>query len=151
MRHLLTAALLCTTFPLFAAEPLVIHERGTFTSLQDEQGRTIGGLNVDEEHLPEFVHDLRPIYIGSSRVVPPTGFSKGIATSHPSVTMRLETPVVYVHLPPGQTSATFDLTAEFRGGFLSQFYPMAQASVDGRSVNGCKYINHQTEPALEKP
>ena len=134
MRHLLTAALLCTTFPLFAAEPLVIHEWGTFTSLQDEQGRTIGGLNVDEEHLPEFVHDLRPIYIGSSRVVPPTGFSKGIATSHPSVTMRLETPVVYVHLPPGQTSATFDLTAEFRGGFLSQFYPMAQASVDGRAL-----------------
>ncbi len=116
------------------AEPLVIHEWGTFTSLQDEQGRTIGGLNTDEELLPEFVHDLHPIYIGSSHVVPPTALSKGVPTSHPSVTMRLETPVVYVHLPPGQTSATFDLTAEFRGGFLSQFYPMAQASVDGRAL-----------------
>jgi hypothetical protein len=117
-----------------AAEPLVIHEWGTFTSLQDEQGRTIGGLNTDEERLPEFVHDLHPIFIGSSRVVPPFGFSKGMPTSHPSVTMRLETPVVYVHLPPGQTEATFDLTATFHGGFLSQFYPMAQASVDGRAL-----------------
>jgi hypothetical protein len=117
-----------------AAEPLVIHEWGTFTSLQDEQGRTIGGLNTDEESLPEFVHDLYPISIGSSRVVPPFGFSKGISVNHPAVTMRLETPVVYVHLPPGQSSATFDLTATFHGGFLSQFYPMAQVSVNDRPL-----------------
>ncbi len=117
-----------------AAEPLVIHEWGTFTSLQDEQGRTIGGLNVDEESLPEFVHDLYPIPIGSSRIVPPTGFSKGVTVGNPTVTMRLETPVIYVHLPPGQTSATFDLTAEFHGGFLSQFYPLAEASVNRRPL-----------------
>jgi hypothetical protein len=88
---------------VFAAEPLVIHEWGTFTSLQDEQGRTIGGLNSDEERLPPFVHDLHPIWIGSSRVVPPSPFSKGVPHGDPTVTMRLETPVVYVHLPPGRS------------------------------------------------
>jgi len=134
MRHLLTAALLAAVFPLFAAEPLVIHEWGTFTSLQDEQGRTIGGLNTDEESLPEFVHDLHPVGIVTNREIPPVLFSKGVSACNPTVTMRLETPVVYVHLPPGQTSATFDLTAEFHGGFLSQFYPVAQASVDGRPL-----------------
>lgn len=117
-----------------AAEPLVIHEWGTFTSLQDEQGRTLGGLNVDEEFLPPFVHDLHPVRIGLTSEVPRTRVFKGVSACDPSVTMRLETPVVYVHLPPGQSSATFDLSATFHGGFLSQFYPFAEPSVDGRAL-----------------
>lgn len=117
-----------------AAEPLVIHEWGTFTSLQDEQGRTIGGLNVDEEFLPPFVHNLDPVRIGYLSEVPATRIFKGMSACNPTVTMRLETPVVYVHLPPGQESATFDLSATFHGGFLSQFYPMAEPSVDRRPL-----------------
>lgn len=117
-----------------AAEPLVIHEWGTFTSLQDEEGRTIGGLNVDEEFLPNFVHDLYPVTIGYNREIPTTRAFKGISACNPTVTMRLETPVVYVHLPPGQTAATFDLSATFHGGFLSQFYPLAEPTVNGRPL-----------------
>ena len=134
MRHLLTAALLSVLLPAIAAEPLVIHEWGTFTSLQDEQGRTIGGLNVDEEFLPSFVHDLHPVQIGHLTEIPATRVFKGLSACNPAVTMRLETPVVYVHLPPGQTSATFDLSATFHGGFLSQFYPLAEPRVDGRPL-----------------
>jgi len=134
MRHLLATALLCLVLPGVTAEPLIIHEWGTFTSLQDEQGRTIGGLNVDEEFLPEFVHDLYPVTIGFNREIPATRTIKGISACNPTVTMRLETPVVYVHLPAGQTAATFDLSATFHGGFLSQFYPLAEPSVDGRAL-----------------
>ncbi|MBA3700438.1 MAG: hypothetical protein H0W78_16450 [Planctomycetes bacterium] len=129
---LLTALLVVPV--VSAAEPLVIHEWGTFTSLQDEQGRTIGGLNVDEEFLPPFVHDLYPVMIGFNRDVPTTRTFKGISACNPTVTMRLETPVVYVHLPAGQTAATFDLSATFHGGFLSQFYPLAEPSVNGRPL-----------------
>jgi hypothetical protein len=135
MRQLIAASLLAAVLgapAAGAAEPLVIHEWGTFTSLQDEQGRTIGGLNVDEEFLPPFVHDLHPVHIGSTSEVPRTRVFKGMSACNPTVTMRLETPVVYVHLPTGQASATFDLRATFHGGFLSQFYPLAEPSVDGR-------------------
>src|SRR5688500_14380653 len=37
---------------------LVVHEWGTFTSLQDEAGRSVGGVNIDDEPLPKFVHRL---------------------------------------------------------------------------------------------
>jgi hypothetical protein len=132
MRTILSAALLgCLTSSHhgYAAEPLVIHEWGTFTSLQDEQGRTIGGINTDEEVLPEFVHDLSPVLMGKDGDFAPR-LIKGRDYCDPSVTMRLETPVIYVHLPPGQQQAGFDLSVEFRGGILSQFYPLADATVD---------------------
>ena len=38
-----------------------IHEWGTFTSLQDEFGRAIGGINTDDEPVPDFVHSYFPI------------------------------------------------------------------------------------------
>lgn len=135
MRHLLITSLLAAVGPLstagslFAAEPLVIHEWGTFTSLQDEQGRTIGGINTDEEKLPEFVHDLDPVPMGKDGDFSPS-LIKGRDYCDPTVTMRLETPVIYVHLPAGQQQATLDLSVEFRGGILSQYFPRADATVD---------------------
>ncbi len=133
MRLISTLALLGCVVHSYAAEPLVIHEWGTFTSLQDEQGRTIGGINTDEEKLPAFVHDLSPIPMGSDGDFSPN-LIKGRDYCDPTVTMRLETPVIYVHLPPGQERATFDLSVEFRGGILSQFYPLADATVDRQTL-----------------
>src|SRR3982750_2352859 len=97
MRSLL-AALLVLAGPALAGE-LVIHEWGTFTSLQDETGRTIGAINSDDEPVPAFVHNLtwqlsvdgRPGGQRANRI------SQGWPTAHPDVTMRLETPVLYVH------------------------------------------------------
>jgi hypothetical protein len=34
---------------------LVVHEWGTFTSLQDERGDALAGINIDDEPLPDFV------------------------------------------------------------------------------------------------
>src|SRR5204863_2540425 len=37
-------------------EPLIVHEWGTFTSLQNEASQAIGGINTDDEPVPRFVH-----------------------------------------------------------------------------------------------
>src|SRR5687767_1287810 len=97
MRPLAVFALMAGLVHLQAAEPLVIHEWGTFTSLQDEQGRTIGGINTDEEELPEFVHDLDPVRMGKDGDFAPR-LIKGRDYCDPNVTIRLETPVIYVYL-----------------------------------------------------
>lgn len=49
MRFLFVAAALALAAPCLAEpEKMVIHEWGTFTSLQDEDGEAVGGINPDE-------------------------------------------------------------------------------------------------------
>ena len=108
-----------------ASPPLIVHEWGTFTSFQDEQGRTIPGINVDDEPVPFFVHRLAVeiFQLGSL----PASWSQGAPRCHPDVTMRLETPVLYFYPPAGWESAPFDVRATFNGGWLTEFYPAAAA------------------------
>jgi hypothetical protein len=109
------------------AQPLIVHEWGTFTSLQDETGRTLGGINTDDEPVPHFCHELDSLLIARPRDLPPIAY-QGVASCHPDVTMRLETPVVYFHLPPGASAPlTASVKVAFRGGWLTQFYPAAEA------------------------
>jgi len=107
-----------------AAEPLVVHEWGTFTSFQSEQGKAIGGINSDDEPLPDFVHSLN-----EDLIIGAFAQAQGAPRCHPDVTMRLETPVIYFHLPPGAAPVTCDVHVEFHGGWLTQFYPYAFGSV----------------------
>jgi len=54
-------ALLCAIAPLArGANNLIVHEWGTFTSLQDENGNAIGGINTNDEPVPNFVHNIAP-------------------------------------------------------------------------------------------
>jgi hypothetical protein len=125
MRLALILTALLIVAPCFAAQPnLVIHEWGTFTSLQGEDGNAIGGINGDEEALPPFVHDL----IRSAQTAATLGTKGGVPRCFPSVTMRLETPVLYFHPAAGTAFNSVDVSAEFRGGLLTQFYPDAIAS-----------------------
>lgn len=134
MRIFFLLAVLFAVVPTFAASHrLVIHEWGTFTSLQDEDGYALGGINGDDEVLPTFVHDL---IRDASQAANPFGLSKGgVPSCFPSVTMRLETPVLYFHPAPGQKLPPLDVSAEFRGGLLTQFYPTAVAPTP-KLVNG---------------
>src|SRR5438445_12533848 len=59
--------------------PLIVHEWGTFTSLQDESGRAIGGINSDDEPVPKFVHDLNRLL-----VLKPSGDSGKVILSTPA-------------------------------------------------------------------
>ena len=121
------------TLAVTQGAPLVVHEWGTFTSLQDETGRTLGGINTDDEPVPSFCHDVNPYLIVRSGELPPVLY-KGIGSCNPEVTMRLETPVLYFH-PPKDATTPLDVSVKvaFRGGWLTQFYPEAQ--VEGFSQN----------------
>ncbi len=108
-------------------QTLIVHEWGTFTSFQDSVGTTIGGINVDDEPVPEFVHrlDSFPIWTPGSR---PASWSQGAPRCHPDVTLRLETPVVYFY--PDSDSAVhepIDFHASFLGGWLTEYFPAARA------------------------
>ena len=107
---------------------LLVHEWGTFTSLQDDDGRELSGINVDDEPVPRFVHDVNPALLASP-VLTSTHWEyrmKGAPRAHPLVTMRLETPVIYFYPPKGAAdSFPVDVNVKFRGGWLTQFYPHA--------------------------
>src|SRR5579862_383116 len=101
-----------------------IHEWGTFTSLQNENGEAIGGINTDDEPVPEFVHRLAdPLVLQPTEI--PASFCKGVPHCHPDVTMRLETPVIYFHPPAGWNPRPVDVHVAFNGGWLTEFYPNA--------------------------
>lgn len=126
---LLAAALALLPSLARAGDHLVIHEWGTFTSLEDESGTPIGGINTDDEPVPEFVHNLELLIRGPSEM--PAVFFKGIPRCDRDVLVRLETPVIYFHLPPASPPLTLDLDVTFHGGWLSQFYPAARADAPG--------------------
>ena len=116
--------------PLSAAD-LVVHEWGTITTIHDAAGTAAGGLNsIDAaDVLPDFVHRYEP---ESTRFDPKLTLAKvPLIPGRPDVTMRLETPVIYFHPPPGaKYEKPFDITVRFRGGVLNEFYPDASASIE---------------------
>ncbi len=114
-----------------AAPPLVVHEWGTFTSFQDDQGRTIHGINVDDEPVPRFVHRLRDFQTFRTTAMPAI-WSQGAPRCYPGVTLRLETPVLYFYPPVGWQATPFDVRATFNGGWLTEFYP--SAATEGMNV-----------------
>jgi hypothetical protein len=104
---------------------------GTFTSLQDEQGNSIGAINNDDEPVPNFVHNIAwDLLIGDAKAqdqVHKNIWAKSVPRAHRDVTMRLETPVLYVH-PGCNPPEKLDVTVDFRGGLLTQFYPKAETA-----------------------
>lgn len=124
--------------PASAGERLVVHEWGTFTALQAEDGRAIGGINTDDEPLPEFVHNLHRNLLQTPTEMPSVYF-KGTPRVHPDVVVRLETPVVYFYPPDRGPDAgkplTLDVDVSFRGGWLTQYYPDARATAPGVDNN----------------
>jgi len=113
-----------------AEQSLTVHEWGTFTSLQDEMGEAIGGINTDDEPVPQFVRRLADRFLLSPSEAPPV-FFQGAPKCHPDVTMRLETPVIYFYATAGWKPQRIDVRVAFRGGWLTEFYPGAEAKAPG--------------------
>ncbi|MFL6618173.1 MAG: hypothetical protein ACJ8MH_06205 [Povalibacter sp.] len=109
-----------------AESPLIVHEWGTFTSFQDEEGKTISGINVDDEPVPAFVHRLEDFDIFTLNSLP-ARWSQGAPSCHPDVTLRLETPVVYFYPSQEFKDTRLDVRATFNGGWITEFYPRAEA------------------------
>ncbi len=130
----LVAALVLVAQPVRAEDKLIAHEWGTFTTLQNESGEELTGINIDDEPVPSFVHNL------SRFVLQPTFLTnrhwirrmKGAPRHHPRVTMRLETPVIYFYRPSGgKQPSEIDVRVKFRGGWLTEFFPAAAAKAPG--------------------
>ncbi len=139
-RSLLSVGVLCLagyTVVCRADDVLKVHEWGTFTSFQDEAGVAFARINTDDEPVPKFVHQL--YYPGqfSPTNMPPSR-SKSAEPAHPAVTMRLETPVTYFHLPASRQEMTLDVSVDFQGGWLTEFFPKAAALVNDRGVTTLK-------------
>ena len=122
---LLTSSLATAEDKLSGSDQLVVHEWGTFTSLQDEDGNAIGSINTDDEPVPSFVHRLAYNIVLNSNTAVSRIASKGIFACHPDATMRLETPVVYFHPPEGWKPRPVDVRVLFHGGWLTEYYPDA--------------------------
>ncbi len=145
------AALLLVGMPAGAETKWPVHEWGTFTSLQDEAGEAIGGINTDDEPVPPFVHRLDHFVLLSPTEVP-GNFFQGAPSCHPDVTMRLETPVIYFHPPAAATGIqTASVRVKFRGGWLSEFYPDAALMVPGFENGRFQFgrLRPGTESSLE--
>ena len=127
-----------------------IHEWGTFTALQDEQGEPLGWINTEDEPVPSFCHRLsRQLLVPVDDLAP--GFFKDAPRCHPDVILRLETPVVYFHPPKSaKLPAKVDLRVDFRGGWLTEFYPDARVNAPGVQ-NRLRYgrLNAGTQGSLE--
>lgn len=129
--------------------PVIVHEWGTFTSLQDESGANLGGINVDDEPVPWFVcgdggRTVVPQHGEGNFGLPPYSMGKAWALNDPAVTLRLETPVLYIYAPKGiqpQSVPPLTVHVAFNGGVLSQFYPHA-------TFSGLTAINGMHEGAL---
>jgi len=141
---------------------LLVHEWGTFTSFQDHNGKSIGGINVDDEPVPGFVHRIDELPVLSQNSLPASSSSKGAPSCHPDATLRLETPVVYFYPRPGfDAQEPIDVRAEFSGGWLTEFYPNAKSTVPGfpklleptdkgsLQWRGLRLIAHPTAPLPE--
>lgn len=125
------AASLAALSPARAArrsDRFLAHEWGTFTTLQDEDGKELHGINIDDEPVPGFVHNLNPFLL-SKPLLSSRHWEyrqKAAPRHHPLVTMRLETPVIYFYPPEGTLEPlTVDVFVRFQGGWLTEFYPRA--------------------------
>src|SRR6185503_15301363 len=108
-----------------------IHEWGTFTALQDERGKPLGWINTEDEPVPPFCHRLSKNLLVPVDDLSP-GFFKDAPRCHPDVILRLETPVVYFHPPKSATlPAKVDLRVDFRGGWLTEYYPDGKVDAPG--------------------
>ena len=101
--------------------PFVVHEWGTFTTLQRSNGQRLSGLYVDEEKLPTFVRNIAFQYWET------TLDWKGyyIGTTLRNVNVKMETPVIYFY---SDEAVQVHVDIEFDGGSISQWYP---ARTDG--------------------
>ncbi len=109
--------------PAPAPLDLVVHEWGTFTSMQGSDGVTLEGLHHEEAELPRFVYQLDD----AGGLGLEMGRTKGIARRVRGVTVKMETPVTYFYSP---RALALHAQVELKHGLLSQWYPFAHATED---------------------
>lgn len=99
-------------------EKLVVHEWGTFTSLQGSDGVPMRWNPLESSRLPKFVYSWNEAGLGRF----PTGLlSLGLKAALVTL-QRMETPVIYFYTDKPQT---VDLAVRFPKGGITEWYPQA--------------------------
>jgi hypothetical protein len=99
-------------------DPLIVHEWGTFTSVQGSDGASLEGLQHEEEPLPPFVYSRAKVRDCPLRAA---GY-KGLEVPATHVTQKMETPVIYFH---SKTERRVRVRVDFVKGLLTQWYPVS--------------------------
>ncbi len=103
--------------PAPATHGLVVHEWGTFTSVQGADGVLMSWRPLETAGLPKFVYDWS--HPGYNRVSAQMAFGKGgLATLQ-----RMETPVIYFY---SDEEITANVSVKFPKGFITEWYPQAR-------------------------
>ena len=110
------ALLVTSTAPHAAAPPLVVHEWGTFTSVQGHDGKQAWWLPHLKTDLPTFVY-ARGVENGGAKTVKLLG---GKETQ--SAVLRMETPVIYFY---SDTGRAVDVRVRLPRGEITEWYPQA--------------------------
>ena len=108
--------------PPVAAGGFVVHEWGTFTSLQGSDGASLDGLQHETEAVPEFVHtNVRAEQSPFAEL----GDASRDVPSVRGVRSKMETPVIYFYSP---TERRVSVEVDFVGGLLTHWYPRYAAA-----------------------
>jgi hypothetical protein len=100
------------------SDRFVVHEWGTFTSMQGTDGVVLEGLTREEESLPHFVYSRSEVRDCPLRA---QGW-KGLEVAPERVTQKMETPVIYFHsAKPRRVRVRVD----FVKGLLTQWFPVS--------------------------
>jgi len=105
MRHALFVLLLAGAIPASGAE-LVVHEWGTYTSVQASDGHSLGGVHHEDEALPAWVH--------RRNLNDPQNYYFEQLPEEPR--QQLETPVLYFYSP---TARDVEVSVSFPQGIAS--------------------------------
>ncbi len=101
-----------------ASKPdFVVHEWGTFTSMQGSDGVTLEGLQHEEEELPSFVYSRTEVRECPLR----DRGHKGLEVDVTKVTEKMETPVTYFY---SDKPLRARVRVCFNRGLLTQWYPV---------------------------
>jgi hypothetical protein len=113
------AAVGAVGFMTVSREPaLVVHEWGTFTSLQGSDGVPLKWNPLESSQLPNFVYNWSRAGFGRY----PTGML-ALGTKQALVTyQRMETPVIYFYTAK---EIALDLTVRLPNGGITEWYPQA--------------------------
>jgi hypothetical protein len=98
---------------------LVVHEWGTFTSVQGGEGELLDWKPLETPELPKFVYDWKQPAPGRRPIGPNAYLTKSVLVT----LQRMETPVLYFYTDKEQT---IDLTVRFPSGMITEWFPQAQ-------------------------
>jgi hypothetical protein len=110
------ALVLTSTAAQAATPPLVVHEWGTFTSVQGHEGKQVWWLPHLQTDLPQFVYARNVQDGGFSGVRLTGGKDSGQAI------LRLVTPVIYFY---SDTERSVDVRVKMPEGMITEWYPQA--------------------------